>query len=62
MDLVGETTDPVIDTVKLELFGVDGRAPIVASDHPVMKEMLALPAPAKDSMHPSSASTRTAGR
>jgi hypothetical protein len=59
------TTDKMINTIKSELFDVSGGAPIVSSDHPVVREMMALPAPVKNSitcMHPSPARSCAANR
>ena len=56
-------TDKMINTIKSELFYVSGGAPIVGRDHPVVREMMALPAPVKNGitcMHPSPARTATA--
>jgi hypothetical protein len=57
------TTDKMINTIKSELFDVSGGAPIVGSDHPVVREMMALPAPVKNCItciHPSPGRTTTA--
>ena len=59
------TTDIMINTIKSELFHVSGGAPIVGRDHPVVQEMMALPAPVKNDvtcMHPSPARAATALR
>jgi hypothetical protein len=63
MDFFSATQDKMINTIKSELFDVAGGAPIVGCDHPVVREMMALPAPVKNSitcMHPSPAHTATA--
>ncbi len=52
----------MINTIKSELFGVSGGAPIVGRDHLVVLEMMALPALVKNGitcMHPSPARTAT---
>jgi hypothetical protein len=52
------TTDKMINTIKSELLDVSGGAPIVGHDHPVVREMMALPAPVKNNitcLHPSPA-------
>ncbi len=57
------TTDKMINTIKSELLDVSGGTPIVGRDHPVVREMMALPAPVKNGitcMHPSLARTATA--
>ena len=63
MDFFSQTSDKVINTIKQELFNVAGGAPIVGSDHPVLQEMMALPAPVRNGiacMHPSPARTAAA--
>ncbi len=62
MDFFSATSDKIINTIKKELFDVADGAPIVGSDHPVVQELMALPAPVKNNitrMHPSPASTAT---
>ena len=65
MDFFSETSDKMINTIKQELFKVAGGAPIVGRDHPVLQEMMDLPAPVQNGiacqcMHPSPARTATA--
>jgi hypothetical protein len=51
--LFEETTDPMLDEIKGDLFHVAAGGPIVAHGHRVMVEMMALPAPAVNGVHPS---------
>ena len=63
MDFFSATSDKIINTIKKELFDVADGAPIVGRDHPVVQEMMALPAPVKNDvtcMHPSPAREATA--
>jgi hypothetical protein len=66
MDFFSATTDKMmINTIKSdsELFDVADGAPIVGRYHPAVQEMMALPAPVKNSitrMHLSPARTATA--
>lgn len=63
MDFFSQTSDKMINTIKQELFNVAGGAPIVGSDHPVLQEMMAVPAPVRNGiacMHPSPARTAAA--
>jgi hypothetical protein len=63
MDFFSATSDNPINTIKKELFDVADGAPIVGCDHPVVLEMMALPAPVKNDvtcMHPSPARAATA--
>jgi hypothetical protein len=63
MDFFSATSDKIINTIKKELFDVADGAPIVGRDHPVVQEMMALPAPVKNDvtcMHPSPARAATA--
>ncbi len=63
MDFFSVTTDKMINAIKSELFNVAGGPPIVGRDHPVVREMMAFPAPVKNCitcMHPSPARTATA--
>ena len=48
MDFFSATSDKIINTIKKELFDVAAGAPIVGHDHPVVQEMMALPAPVKN--------------
>ena len=45
--------DPMLDAIKLDLFGVEDGGRIVPRDHPTLQEMRALPAPLRGGMHPS---------
>jgi hypothetical protein len=61
MDFFSATSDKFVNTIK-ELFDVADGAPIVGRNHPVVQEMMALPAPVKNNvacMHPSPARTAT---
>ena len=63
MDFFSATSDKIINTIKKELFDVADGAPIVGRDHPVVQEMMALPAPVKNNvtcMQPSPARAATA--
>jgi hypothetical protein len=65
MDFFSATSDKMINTVKKELFDDADGAPIlvVGRDHPVVQEMMALPAPVKNGitcMRPSPARSRAA--
>ncbi len=48
MDFFSATSDKIINTIKKELFDIADGAPIVGRDHPVVQEMIALPAPVKN--------------
>jgi hypothetical protein len=50
MDFFSVTSDKMINTIKKELFDVADGTPIVGRDHPVVQEMMALPAPVKNSI------------
>ncbi len=63
MDFFSATSDKIINAIKKELFDVADGAPIVGRDHPVVQEMMALPAPVMNDvtcMQPSPARAATA--
>ncbi len=63
MDFFSATSDKIVNTIKKELFDIADGAPIVGRNHPVVQEMMALPAPVKNDityMHPSPARTAAA--
>ena len=45
--------DPILDAIKLDLFGVEDGGRIVPRDHPTLQQMRALPPPLHNGMHPS---------
>ena len=45
--------DPILDAIKLDLFGVEDGGRIVPRDHPTLQQMRALPPPLHKGMHPS---------
>ena len=63
MEFFTATSDKIVNTIKQEVFDVADGAPIVGRDHPVVRAMMALPAPVKNDvtcMHPSPARAGTA--
>ena len=50
--LFEETTDPMLAAIKQDLFSVENGGPIVPLDHRVITDMMALPAPPVNGVHP----------
>jgi hypothetical protein len=50
--LFEETTDPMLAAIKQDLFSVENGGPIVPLDHRVITNMMALPAPPVNDVHP----------
>ena len=50
--LFEETTDPMVNSIKLDVFGVADGKPIVGLDHQVVRDMMDLPPPLKNGSPP----------
>ena len=54
MNFFEQTSDPIINTIKKDLFEVADGKPIVGPEHHVIKDMMALPPRYANGVHPSS--------
>ena len=54
MSFFEQTADPIVNSIKKDLFEVADGKPIVGPEHHVIKDMMALPPPSANGVHPSS--------